>query len=136
MGAGTLDEVGTLAGGLGLRLVAVNAAHHRHGEHALAVAPTHDEPHAHRLHRDRGCLLAQDLDDLLQRQVLGLVLVHRVDDLHGGQRVARKTDHDVAVDLADLGQIVFEDMGLFAGDGFLDIAAIADHGAEGITAYC
>ena len=26
MGAGTLDEVGTLAGGLGLRLVAVNAA--------------------------------------------------------------------------------------------------------------
>lgn len=48
----------------------------------------------------------------------------------------RKTDHDVAVDLADLGQVVFEDMGLFAGDGFLDIAAIADHGAEGITAYC
>mgnify|MGYP006988153378 CR=1 FL=1 len=51
------------------------------------------------------------LTDLLQRQVLGLVLVHRVDDLHGGQRVARKADHDVAVDLADLGQIVFEDMG-------------------------
>ena len=35
-----------------------------------------------------------------------------------------------------LEKVVFEDMGLFAGDGFLDITAIADHGAEGIPAYC
>ena len=136
VGVGTrpLDEVRAGAALLGLRLVAVGAAHHRHDELALAVAPAHNKAHAHRLHLHGGGLFAHDLDDFFQRQVLGLVLVHGVDDLHGGQRIARKTNHDVAVDLAHLGQVVLDDVGLVAGDGFLNKAAIADHGAECVTA--
>ena len=136
VGAGALDEVGARAGGLSLRLVAIGAAKHRHNELALAVAPAHDEPDAHWLYLNLGGLLTQDLDDLFQRQVLGLVLVHGIDDLYGGQRIARKADHHIAVDLADLGQVVFDDMGCIAGDRLLDKAAITDHSAEAVTAHC
>ena len=134
VGGGTLDEVGTLPGGLGVRLVVVGGAEGGQHKLALAVAAAHQQAHAHGLGGHGGGFLAQDLDDLFQREVTHVVLVQRVDDLHGGQGVARKAHQHIAVHLANLGQFVADDVGLIAGDRLLDIAAIADHGAEGIAA--
>ena len=137
MGAGALDEVSARAGRLRLCLVAVGTAQHRHNKLTLAVAAAHNQAHAHRLYL-HGCgLLLQDFDDLFKRQILDArVGIHRVDNLHSGQRIARKADHNIAVDFAHLGQIVFDDMGLIAGDGLLHKTAIADHCAEAIAAHC
>ena len=135
VGASPLDQIRAGARQLGLRLVVFGAAQHRQAELPLAVAPAHQQPHADGLRGHGQRFFAQDFYNFFQCQVLGVVGVQRVDDLHRRQRIARKAHRHIAVDLAHLGQIVLEDVGLVVRDGFLDKASVADHRAERIAAY-